>query len=54
VLEDRARQANSTRLGYLLKTRGHVHAVAENIALFYDDIAKVHADAKLQGLCRIP
>jgi hypothetical protein len=40
---------HSTRLGYLLKTRGHVHAVAVNVALFTNDIAKVHADAKLQG-----
>ncbi len=35
-------------LGHGLEPRGHVHAVAENIAVFDDDVAEIDADAKEQ------
>jgi hypothetical protein len=48
VLEDRPRQAQSTRLGDLLKARRDIHAIAVDVAVFDDDITEVNSYAEPQ------
>ena len=51
MIEGRAGDANASRLGQSLETRGYVHPVPIDIAAISNDVAEVHADAKLQLLC---
>ena len=47
LVAHRARHADAARLGQLLQTRGHVHAVAEDVVVLEDHVAEVDADAEL-------
>src|SRR5204863_345671 len=42
-------EANAAGLGEPLQARGHVDAVAENIAAVEDDVAEIDADAELDA-----
>jgi hypothetical protein len=51
VVERGAGDTNASRLGQRLQARGDVDPVAVDIAFVNNDIAEIHANAKLNSLC---
>ena len=52
ILLDPRRHADTARVRQSFQTSGHVHAVAENVAILDDDVADIDADAELDPAVR--
>jgi hypothetical protein len=53
VIADGLGDGNSANRGDTLQACRHVHAIAENVAIFDDDISEIDADAKFDGRSRL-